>query len=113
MDRTVGAPNSKLHTDALGMRMRTLRTGGQARDRVGTRAMDGGVPHTGAPLADRDNGADWDRNVAIDAGASSCIPSRECPRTPFPYDAELCTRCLGIENSFARLKDWRGVAPPA
>ena len=90
--------NSKLHTvtDALGRPLRMFLTAGQRSDYVGARAL----------LDD----ADWYRGALEDKGITPCIPSRKNRKVPIPHDEIRYRKRHKIENSFARLKDWRRVA---
>jgi len=72
--------------------------------------LSGERPDARVLLADRSYHADWFRNALKDKGISPCIPSRKRRKVAMPYDAELYKRRHRIENSFARLKDWRRVA---
>jgi len=85
-------------------------SGGQTSDMIGARALVGGLPAAKALIADRGYDADWFRKLLKSMGISPCIPSRKLRKVPVPYDAELYKRRHKIENSFARLKDWRRVA---
>jgi transposase len=83
---------------------------GQTSDMIGARALVGGLPKANALIADRGYDADWFRKCLTSMGISPCIPSRKLRKRPVPYDADLYKRRHKIENSFARLKDWRRVA---
>lgn len=85
-------------------------TSGQTSDYIGARALVGGLPKADALIADRGYDADWFRNDLTDMGIAPCIPSRRGRTTPIPHDAELYRRRHQIENTFARLKDWRRIA---
>ena len=61
-------------------------------------------------LADRGYDADWYREALEDKGITPCIPSRKNRKVPIPYDEARYRKRHKIENSFARLKDWRRVA---
>ena len=54
--------------------------------------------------------ADWYREALEDKGITPCIPSRKNRRVPIPHDEARYRKRHKIENSFARLKDWRRVA---
>jgi transposase len=43
-------------------------------------------------------------------GIAPCIPSRRGRKIPIPHDPALYRQRHRIENSFARLKDWRRIA---
>ena len=85
-------------------------TGGQTSDYTGARALVGTLPEARVLLGDRGYDANWFRKALKDKGISPCIPSRKCRKVPVPHDEELYKRRHKIENSFARLKDWRRIA---
>ena len=104
--------NSKLHavTDAAGRPLRMFLTAGQRSDYIGARALLDGLPPAEHLLADRGYDADWYREALEDKGITPCIPSRKNRKVPIPYDEARYRKRHKIENSFARLKDWRRVA---
>jgi transposase len=53
---------------------------------------------------------DWFRNALTDMGIAPCIPARSGRKTPIPHDTDLHRKRHRIENTFARLKDWRRFA---
>ena len=110
--RTKGGLNSKLHVlaDALGRPIQMFLSAGQTSDYLGARALLSSIPKVGALLADRGYDADWFRNALIDMGISPCIPSRSGRKDPIPHDTDLYRKRHRIENTFARLKDWRRIA---
>ncbi|WP_445810523.1 IS5 family transposase [Yoonia sp.] len=110
--RTKGGMNSKLHTvtDAAGRPLRMFLTAGQRSDYIGARALLNGLPPAEHMLADRGYDADWYREALEDKGITPCIPSRKNRKVPIPYDESRYRKRHKIENSFARLKDWRRVA---
>ena len=61
-------------------------------------------------LADRGYDADWYREALENKGIKPCIPSRKGRKVPLEYDAARYRDRHTIENSFARLKDWRRAA---
>lgn len=85
-------------------------SGGHTSDYIGARALVDDLPDADVLLADRGYDADWFRKALKDRGIAPCIPSRKCRKTPIPHDATLYKHRHKIENSFARLKDWRRVA---
>ena len=104
--------NSKLHavTDTLGRPLRMFLTSGQRSDYIGARALLSDLPEAKHMLADRGYDADWYREALADKGIAPCIPSRKRRKVPIPHDADRYKKRHKIENSFARLKDWRRVA---
>ena len=83
---------------------------GQTSDYIGARALLSTLPPAKHLLADRGYDADWFRNALIERKIQPCIPSRRCRKVPIPHDAILYKQRHRIENSFARLKDWRRIA---
>jgi transposase len=110
--RTKGGMNSKLHTvtDALGRPLRMFLTAGQRSDYIGARALLSSLPPAKHMLADRGCDADWYREALEEKGITPCIPSRKGRKTLIPHDETRYRKRHKIENSFARLKDWRRVA---
>ncbi|MCR9140438.1 MAG: IS5 family transposase [Alphaproteobacteria bacterium] len=110
--RTKGGMNSKLHavTDAAGRPLRMFLTAGQRSDYIGARALLDGLPSADHLLADRGYDADWYREALEDKGIKPCIPSRRGRKVAIPHDEARYRKRHKIENSFARLKDWRRVA---
>ena len=110
--RTKGGMNSKLHTvtDALGRPLRMFLTAGQRSDYIGARALLSSLPPAKHMLADRGCDADWYREALEEKGITPCIPSRKGRKTLIPHDETRYRKRHKIENSFARLKDWRSVA---
>ena len=104
--------NSKLHTvvDGLGRPIRMVLSAGQISDYDGARALVGDLPAAETLLGDRGYDANWFRNTLEQNGISPCIPSRMSRKVPIPHDKVLYRRRHKIENTFARLKDWRRVA---
>lgn len=90
--------------------MRLFLSGGQTSDYIGALALVGSLPEAGTLLADRGYDADWFREALQGKGIAPCIPSRRGRKTPIPHDPNLYQQRHRIENSFARLKDWRRIA---
>ena len=105
--------NSKLHTvtDAAGRPLRMFLIAGQRSDYIGARALLNGLPPAEHMLADRGYDADWYREALEDKGIISCVPSRTNRKDLIPYNEARYRKRHKIETSFARLKDWRHVAP--
>ena len=97
-------------TDALGRPIRMFLSGGQTSDYTGARALVGSLPKAQTLLADRGYDADWFREALVDMGIVPCIPARRGRKVPIHHDTDLYKKRHRIENSFARLKDWRRVA---
>lgn len=104
---------SKLHavTDGLGPPSRMFLTAGQRSDTIGARALPSDLSAAKHMLADRSDDADRYRQALEDNVIPPCIPSRKSRKSRIPHDADRYRKRHKIENSFARLKDWRRVAP--
>ena len=104
--------NSKLHTvtDAMGRPVRMFLSAGQTSDYIGARALLDQLPPAKHMLADRGYDADWYREGLENKGITPCIPSRKNRKTEIPHDQVRHRQRHMIENTFARLKDWRRVA---
>lgn len=104
--------NSKLHavTDAIGRPIRLFLSAGQTSDYIGARALLDQLPAAKHMLADRRYDADWYREGLENRGITPCIPARKGRKTATPHDEVRYRQRHKIENSFARLKDWRRMA---
>ena len=85
-------------------------TAGQRSDYIGARALLDTLPPAKHMLADRGHDADWYREETENKGIAPCIPSRKGRKKPIPHDEVRYRQRHKIENSLARLKDWRRVA---
>ena len=98
--------------DALGNPTAFHLTPGQAHDLEGADALLPAVaPKVSAVIADRPFAA-FDRVVAPleAAGVVAVIPSKAGEKKPRKIDRHLYARRHLIENFFAKLKQWRGIA---
>ena len=96
--------------DGKGRPIGMFPSAGQTSDYIGARALLSSLPTARTLLADRGCDANWFRNALIGKGIQPCSPSRTCRKMPIPHDAALYRERHRIENSFARLKDWRRIA---
>jgi len=83
---------------------------GQTSDYIGARALLNQMPKVKHLLADRGYDADWYREGLERQGITPCIPSRRGRKVPISHDAARYRHRHKIENTFARLKDWRRFA---
>jgi len=65
-----------------------------------------------ALLADKAFDADWLRAELDERGASAVIPPRSNRKHQFAYDKEMYKWRHLIENYFAKIKEFRGIATP-
>ena len=82
---------------------------GQHHDLVGVRPLIEGVAF-GALLGDKAFDADWLRADLDDRGAAAVIPPKANRRTLISFDRDMYRWRHLIENSFAKLKEFRAVA---
>lgn len=61
-------------------------------------------------IADKAYDSDAFRDLLRSDRVQGCIPPKSTRKNPQPYDRQLYGTRHVIENMFARLKDWRGVA---
>ena len=94
----------------MGRPLRMFLTAGQRSDYIGARALLSDLPQAKHLLADRGYDADWYRHALEDKGITPCIPSQKGRKNPIQHDETRYRQRHKIENSFARLKDWRRVA---
>ena len=89
--------------------MRFVLLPGQHHDLVGVRPLIEGVAF-GALLGDKAFDADWLRADLDDRGAVAVIPPKANLRTVISFDRDMYRWRHLIENTFARLKEFRAVA---
>jgi transposase len=97
-------------TDAAGRPLRLVLTGGNRNDFAAAPALLDDLPPAKWFLADRGYDAEWIRNLLKENGITPCIPYRKLHKAPGTYDKALYRKRHRIENTFARLKDWRRLA---
>src|SRR6187551_2087215 len=95
--------------DALGNLARFVLLPGQHHDTVGVRPLIEGVAF-GALLGDKAFDADWLRADLDDRGATAVIPPKANRKTIISFDRDMYRWRHLIENTFAKLKEFRAVA---
>src|SRR3954451_21144748 len=95
--------------DALGNLARFVLLPGQHHGTVGVRPLIEGVAF-GALLGDKAFDADWLRADLDDRGAVAVIPPKANRRTVISFDRDMYRWRHLIENTFAKLKEFRAVA---
>lgn len=104
--------STKIHAtcDALGNPTGFHLTAGQAHDLEGADVL---LPEIEAEAVLADKAYDADERVRKRLAAKKCeavIPSKGNRTVSYPYDKELYKARHLIENFFARLKQYRGIA---
>jgi transposase len=95
--------------DPLGNLVRFILLPGQRHDSVGVQPLIEGIAF-GALLGDKAFDTDWLRAELDDRGAAAVIPPKVNRKAAISFDRDMsCGRHL-IENTFAKLKEFRAVA---
>ena len=95
--------------DALGDLVRFVLLPGQRHDMVGVAPLIRDVPF-GALLGDKAFDADWLRAELDQRGASAVIPPKSNRKRRIDYDKEMYKWRHLVENYFAKIKEFRGIA---
>ena len=95
--------------DALGNLTRFLLLPGQAHDMKGVALLIKGISF-GALLADKAFDADWLLAELDDRGAAAIIPPKSNQKHQRDYDKDAYRWRHLVENSFAKIKECRGIA---
>ena len=95
--------------DALGNLIRFVLLPGQRHDMVGVEPLITGI-HFDALLADKAFDADWLRTELDERGASAIIPPKINRKQQIDYDKEVYKWRHLVENYFAKIKEFRGIA---
>lgn len=82
---------------------------GQANDHKTAAAVVEDLPPAGALLADQAYSSAAFRQALVARGITPCIPPHAKHRVQHSYDPILYRQRHKIENTFARLKDWRRI----
>ncbi len=95
--------------DALGNLFRFLLLPGQAHDMKGVAPLIDGISF-GALLADKAFDADWLLQNLDERGATAVIPPKANRKVQRDYDTHMYKWRHLVENYFAKLKEFRGIA---
>jgi len=82
---------------------------GQRHDMVGVAPLIRGM-HFGALLGDKAFDADWLRAELNQRGTTAVIPPRSNRKQRIDYDKEMYKWRHLVENYFAKIKEFRGIA---
>ena len=89
--------------------MRFVLLPGQRHDSVGVAPLIGGIEF-GALLGDKAFDADWLRADLEARGAAAVIPPKANRKARISFDRDIYRWRHPIENTFAKLKEFRAVA---
>ena len=95
--------------DALGNLVRFVVQPGQRNDIVGVKPLIEGISFD-MLLADKAFDANWLRKELDKRGAIAVIPPRKTRKIQFEYDKEIYKWRHLVENYFAKIKEFRGIA---
>ena len=95
--------------DALGNLARFVLLPGQRNDMVGVRPLIENI-HFDALLGDKAFDADWLRAELDERGTLAVIPPRRHRKLQIVYDKDMYRWRHLIENYFAKIKEFRGIA---
>lgn len=97
-------------SDGRGRPLTFFLSPGQMSDARGALVLLTDLPRAKRLLGDRGYDADWLRDELKSRGLRICIPARRGRRLPARHNKRPYRKRCRIENAFARLKDWRGIA---
>jgi len=95
--------------DALGNLVSFVLQPGQRNDIIGVRPLIEGISFD-ALLADKAFDADWLRKELDERGALAVIPPRSNRKIQYVYDKVIYQWRHLVENYFAKIKEFRGIA---
>ena len=97
-------------SDGKGRPLTFFLSPGQMSDARGALVLLAQLPLAKRLLGDKGYDADWLRQELKARGIRVCIPARSGRNRPASHNRKLYKKRCRIENAFARLKDWRGIA---
>lgn len=97
-------------SDGRGRPLTFFLSPGQMSDARGALVLLAELPAAKRILGDKGYDADWLREELKGRGLRICIPAQRRRRRPASHNKRLYKKRHRIENAFARLKDWRGIA---
>jgi transposase len=97
-------------SDGRGRPLNFFLSPGQMSDAKGALVLLSELPRAKRLIGDKGYDADWLRDELKARGVRVCIPARSGRNCPASHNRKLYKKRCRIENAFARLKDWRGIA---
>jgi transposase len=97
-------------SDGCGRPLTFFLSPGQMSDAKGALVLLVEMPRAKRLIGDKGYDADWLRDELKARGVRVCIPARNGRKRPASHNRKLYKKRCRIENAFARLKDWRGIA---
>lgn len=111
LGRSRGGITTKIHllSTSDGKPIDFIITGGQRHDvKVAPKLIE--INNMKKLVADKAYGSKSFRKQLEERKIEACIPPKSNEKNPANYDKELYKKRHKIENMFARLKDWKGIA---
>ena len=110
--RTKGGLNSKLHAVVNGNVKPIVMalTAGQVSDHIGAKIVYPALPNAKTLIGDKGYDSDEFRAALRVKWIAPCIPPRSNRKTKIEYCKTLYKQRHKVENTFAKLKDWRRIA---
>ena len=97
-------------SDGRGRPLTFFLSPGQMSDAKGALVLLAEMPGAKRLIGDKGYDADWLRDELKTRGLRVCIPARSGRNRPASHNRKPYKKRCRIENTFARLKDWRGIA---
>ena len=97
-------------SDERGRPLNVFLSPGQMSAAKGAPVLLAEMPRSKRLIGDKGYDADWLRDELKARGVRVCIPARTGRNHPATHNRRLYKKRCRIENAFARLKDWRGIA---
>ena len=97
-------------SDGCGRPLTFFLSPGQMSDARGALVLLAEMPRAKRLIGDKGYDADWLRDELKARSVRVCIPARSGRNRPASHNRKLYKKRCRIENAFARLKDWRGIA---
>ena len=85
-------------------------TAGQVSDHTGAKILYPALPRAKSLIGDKGYDSDEFRAALKAMGIEPCIPPKSNRKNPPAFDKTQYKQRHRIENSFAKLKDWRRIA---
>ncbi len=97
-------------SDGRGRPLTFFLSPGQMSDAKGALVLLAEMPPAKRLIGDKGYDADWLRDELKARNVRVCISARTGRNRPASHNRKLYKKRYRIENAFARLKDWRGIA---
>jgi transposase len=112
ISRSGGGRTTKIHAlcDEQGRPHAILLTGGNVADITAAATLVSAVAPSGELVGDNGSDANHLRRFLAERGTAAVMPGTPSREVAIPHDAERYKLRNGIERTFCRIKDFRGIA---